>query len=330
MSTYDGDDAARASATYIYLRWIAILPAAWLLAAIILDALHRGTWFDSISDYYGGPVRDTFVGALMACGVCMIAYKGRSRLEDYALNFAGVNAFLVALVPNSFQSLLDHAESDPRAIAVEVVTRSELLWSLRSGVVLFLALVAVFVVIDRVKMSGTWFHVKDQAPEAVKLTVAFVVSELGLLALVVTMIFVETIFGASLFTVVHFAAAVLLVLNLSCAAASNAFARLQSRPAALVGQAPANSQDGEDLANDHDESSVQEQDELAIHRRRTSFKGITFAMLAGLVVGGIWIAWQVATDREGVAILVTEMVEIALFIVFWVRATSEELVLPRA
>jgi hypothetical protein len=33
----------------------------------------------------------------MASGVGMIAYKGRSKLEDYALNFAGVNAFFVAL-----------------------------------------------------------------------------------------------------------------------------------------------------------------------------------------------------------------------------------------
>ena len=43
------------------------------------------------------------------------AYKGQSKLEDYALNFAGFNAFLVALVPNSFPDLLTQALDAERA-----------------------------------------------------------------------------------------------------------------------------------------------------------------------------------------------------------------------
>jgi len=69
--------------THRYLRMILVLPATFLLLATIFEAWSREWQFrDSISDSYQGPVRDVFVGALMASGVCMIAYKGRSKLED--------------------------------------------------------------------------------------------------------------------------------------------------------------------------------------------------------------------------------------------------------
>ncbi len=74
----------RARGTYRYVRIVATLPAVWLLLAIAVVWVMRGVVFDSISDYYGGPLRDVFVGALMARGICMVAYKGQSKLEDYA------------------------------------------------------------------------------------------------------------------------------------------------------------------------------------------------------------------------------------------------------
>jgi len=107
----DLDPDLRPVETYRYLRLITPLPAIWLLLAIATVAVVRHQFLDSISDYYGGPLRDVFVGTLMASAVGMIAYKGRSKLEDYALNFAGVNAFIVALVSNSFQGLLDAARA---------------------------------------------------------------------------------------------------------------------------------------------------------------------------------------------------------------------------
>src|SRR5688500_3033316 len=104
--TWRAGQRARERDTYRYLQIIMVVPAAWLLLCLLaawglMDADH-----DSISDYYGTPLRDVFVGALMACGICMVAYKGESKLEDYALNFAGFNAFLVALVPNSYPQIL--------------------------------------------------------------------------------------------------------------------------------------------------------------------------------------------------------------------------------
>jgi hypothetical protein len=73
---------------------ILVLPPVFLFLATIAEAVDRHAWRDSISDSYAGPVRDVFVGALMSAGVCMIAYKSRSKLEDYALNFRGLQRIL--------------------------------------------------------------------------------------------------------------------------------------------------------------------------------------------------------------------------------------------
>ena len=56
-------------------------------------------WHDSISTYYYTPVQSIFVGVLVAVGMCLIAIKGRSGGEDVLLNFAGMLAFLTAVVP---------------------------------------------------------------------------------------------------------------------------------------------------------------------------------------------------------------------------------------
>jgi hypothetical protein len=46
-----------------------------------------------------GPMRDVFVGALFALGALLVAYRGFSWLENWALNLAGVLAWGVALFP---------------------------------------------------------------------------------------------------------------------------------------------------------------------------------------------------------------------------------------
>jgi hypothetical protein len=46
-----------------------------------------------------GVMRNEFVGILFAVGVLLFAYQGYSRLEDYALNLAGVLALGIALFP---------------------------------------------------------------------------------------------------------------------------------------------------------------------------------------------------------------------------------------
>jgi len=53
----------------------------------------------SISAYYHSDARDLFVGALFAIGLGLIAYKGFSRREDWALNIGGVLACCIAFFP---------------------------------------------------------------------------------------------------------------------------------------------------------------------------------------------------------------------------------------
>ena len=85
--------------TYRYLR-IGMIGAVVVLAASIgLERSKAGCWQNSISAYYYTPVRAIFVGSLMAVGLSLIVYKGRSRGEDPCLNFAGMLAPVVAIVP---------------------------------------------------------------------------------------------------------------------------------------------------------------------------------------------------------------------------------------
>ena len=72
------------------------LPLALFLAGAFLHGIRLQP---SISAYYHSDARDVFVGALWAIGLGLIAYKGFSRLEDWALNIGGVLACCVALFP---------------------------------------------------------------------------------------------------------------------------------------------------------------------------------------------------------------------------------------
>ncbi|MEW1955241.1 hypothetical protein [Terrabacter sp. NPDC080008] len=88
--------------TYRYLRGAMI----GLLLMLLLSVGYQwwwetghSCWLGSISAYYYTPARGIFVGALCALGANLIAYKGHSAEEDVLLNFSGLMAFVVALVP---------------------------------------------------------------------------------------------------------------------------------------------------------------------------------------------------------------------------------------
>ena len=292
----DLDQDLRPVETYRYLRLITPLPAVWLLLAIAMVAVVRHQFLDSISDYYGGPLRDVFVGTLMASGVGMIAYKGRSKLEDYALNFAGVNAFFVALVSNSFQGLLDAARTAVADGAV-AASSSELLQNLWISVATFLVLLAVFVIADSRLMHWTRFRWSQQTRATNVLIVISWVGELVLLLVVAFMLVgLETIGGRSIFSVIHFMAASLLIVNLSFAAASHAF--------------PAK------LRRDRIDAPA-----ASLPVRRT-FIVVTAAMWLGLAVG-----IPLVLAAVPYSVLVVEVWEILLFIAFWLVATRTEWVI---
>lgn len=93
---------ARQSAveTYRYLR-VAIVALAVLLAvSVVGQVVADGRPLGSISAYYFTPVRDVFVGVLVALGLSLVAIRGRG-IEDVLLNLAGMLAPIVAFVPTA-------------------------------------------------------------------------------------------------------------------------------------------------------------------------------------------------------------------------------------
>ncbi|PUB24089.1 hypothetical protein C8K30_110234 [Promicromonospora sp. AC04] len=104
MAIKQGDPARL---TYRYLR-VAIVAVVLVLFVsltmqIVADhgRLESGEewWYATISSYFYSPVQSIFVGTLVGIGTCLIAIKGRHGAEEVLLNFAGMFAFAVALVP---------------------------------------------------------------------------------------------------------------------------------------------------------------------------------------------------------------------------------------
>lgn len=101
--TPEPDPAIAAVTTYRYLR-LAMVAMVLGLAVAVLHEVGRvedNCWQTSLSGYYYTPVQNLFVGALVAIGVCLVVLKGNTDSEDVLLNFAGICAPFVALVPIS-------------------------------------------------------------------------------------------------------------------------------------------------------------------------------------------------------------------------------------
>jgi hypothetical protein len=129
--------------TYAYVRWLLICLPTLLFVVTIVTALQQGELERSVSAYYGGPVRDIFVGALFAIAACLVAYQGVGLLEDYALNGAGFYAVFVALVPTGFGVLMDELQRNPTP---DGVTPADHVWFLRIALTSVLVLCLVLVV----------------------------------------------------------------------------------------------------------------------------------------------------------------------------------------
>lgn len=94
------DPALAAVKSYRYLR-IAMVGMVLGLGVSVGWEVWRvqDCWQTSLSGYYYTPVQNFFVGALVTIGVCLVALKGNTDWEDVLLNFAGICAPFVALVP---------------------------------------------------------------------------------------------------------------------------------------------------------------------------------------------------------------------------------------
>ncbi|WP_131104123.1 hypothetical protein [Ornithinimicrobium sufpigmenti] len=128
--------------TYASLRWMLVLLPAVLFVVTVGAAIQQGHLETSISAYYGGPVRDVFVGVLIGVAVLLLTYQGATYFEDYNLGGAGFYAVFVALVPTGLADLLAELRGG-MTFSGQGITAAEYVWSLRFSltVVALLALV---------------------------------------------------------------------------------------------------------------------------------------------------------------------------------------------
>lgn len=270
-----------ARATYRYLRLMMITLPVLLLVGSLLAFWFLEIVETSISAYYLGPMRDVFVGVMVATAACMVVYRGSSLLEDYSLNVAGFYAVLVALVPTDLGRTLTALEPDARA---------ELVTSLQVSVVAVLVVAALFVWLEVRTTPGT-----PNALAANRLRRVLVYSTsvllLGFLALLVWRL-VE----AEAFAWVHPVAAVLLVAGLATAVAGHAW----PEATASGGSSRAAGTSAGTGARDH----------------RGKYRMIFALMVAGAPLFGL--LWLLDWDYR---VIVVEWYEIALFALFWALET---------
>ena len=209
-----------ALATYRYLR-IGIISAVLLLGtSIVLEyfAADRvrdpSCWQTSISAYYYTPVRTIFVGVLIAIGLSLIVIKGRTILEDVCLNFAGMLAPVVAVIPTTAVggcwSIQPSPEPKPNGelagwvIAIVDNNFESLLWAgalglvvslvlavamnggpryavnrLKPGTMVSLALTAIAILIGYLLQRRTDFYEATHGPAAIAMFVFLVGAVVG-------------------------------------------------------------------------------------------------------------------------------------------------------
>ena len=104
--------------TYRYLRVAIVAVVLVLFVSLATQIVHdhgrlesgEEWWRASISAYFYSPVQSVFVGTLVGIGTCIIAIKGRHGAEEVLLNFAGMFAFVVAMVPTPLEPAMCSGE----------------------------------------------------------------------------------------------------------------------------------------------------------------------------------------------------------------------------
>jgi hypothetical protein len=91
--------------TYRYVRLALVALVIFLAASVVKTWCHATDWQTSISAYFYTSSHSVFVAALCAVAACLVVYQGRTTTEDALLNFSGVLAFVVGLVPTGREPL---------------------------------------------------------------------------------------------------------------------------------------------------------------------------------------------------------------------------------
>ena len=88
--------------TYRALRMGVVAVTLLLMSSLVLEIIRtKGLELTSISASYYSPVRNVFVGVLVATGMALIAIMGREKGEDGALNLAGMLAPTIGMLPTT-------------------------------------------------------------------------------------------------------------------------------------------------------------------------------------------------------------------------------------
>ncbi len=280
--------------TYSSLRWLLFILPLVLFVATVGTAITQGYLETSISAYYGGPVRDVFVGVLIAVAVCMVAYQGATTLEDYTFNGAAFYAVLVALIPHNIDEILDELRAGLE-LSGQGFTAADYIWSLRItlSVAVLLCLLLVALELRRTRRIRE-LVTGDRA--ALAFVIATAGGLLGFLLLTMWQLWAPdprdvTLDGITLFGVnlpIHHLAAILLLGALVVATATHAWPQVAAR-------------------RSHETLPRLQTDGLLGYR-----------VIVGLMGLGPLFAWGMARlFAPGHFILFLEWWEIGLFCLFW-------------
>lgn len=293
--------------TYANLRWLLVLLPAVLFVVTVGAAVQQGHLETSISAYYGGPVRDVFVGVMIGVAVLLVAHQGSTSFEDYNLNGAGFYAVFVALVPTGLVDILDRLRSGME-LSEQGIGVAEYVWSLRISltVVALLALALLVLemrVTERVRALVTGDRI---SLVFVAVTGGTLVAFLGLAMWQLWVPPVEevTMQGLQVTGVpvvgdvqlrIHDLAAIFLICALAVAVWSHAWPRAAARRSS-------------ELPEPHDLVYL------------TGYRVIFVLMLLGPLI-----AWGIArVFAPGHLVIFLEWWEIALFCLFWVLETRRQ------
>jgi hypothetical protein len=93
--------------TYRFLRCGIVAATAAMVVSVLFEIWQTKCVRNAISAYFYSPVRTMFTGGLMAIGLCLIVLQGDGDLEEVSLNFAGLFAAMVAVVPTGVSTACD-------------------------------------------------------------------------------------------------------------------------------------------------------------------------------------------------------------------------------
>lgn len=143
--------------TYRALRMGVVAAALLLMISLVGEIIRTGgLQLTSISASFYSPVRNIFVGVLVATGMALIAIMGREKSEDGALNLAGMLAPTVGLLPTTVGPSAPGACRDGIAKCIPITTLADVENNVSALLVLgLIALVGALVYVLRTHGPGS-------------------------------------------------------------------------------------------------------------------------------------------------------------------------------